>query len=391
MVYLADVSRFHSYLHTTQAILTQYRGETPFAYFIRNWFGASRKYGSRDRRVISNLCYCFFRTGQWGKNLSVGERILGGLFLCSETADEVLSQLRPEWNEQVHLPLPQKMKLVNCLPEAVFPWIFEISNQLQSDAFVLSHFIQPDLFLRLRPGWEEQVTAILRHSNILFSREGNCVRLPNGTAVEELLELDRMAVVQDKSSQRLGEFYLEADQGLAHGSYSAWDCCAASGGKSILVHDINPAARLTVSDIRKSILVNLKKRFAKAGIQRYHSVVADLTEQRPSDKYQLILCDAPCTGSGTWSRTPEQLAFFDVGRIRHYESLQKNILCQVAKNLANGGYLVYSTCSVFARENEEVARWAEKELKLELIRSGYFTGYQEKADTLFGALFRRSL
>src|SRR5690606_27157702 len=105
---------------------------------------------------------------------------------------------------------------------------------------------------------------------------------------------------------------------------SVWDCCAASGGKSILAKDILKNIQLTVSDIRKSILINLEKRFASAGIKAYTAKVADLTDPSfshsplaPSERFSragthhsafdLIICDAPCSGSGTWARTPEQL------------------------------------------------------------------------------------
>ena len=58
----------------------------------------------------------------------------------------------------------------------------------------------------------------------------------------------------------------------------AWDCCAASGGKSILLKDKFPRVQLTVSDIRETILRNLRQRFQRAGIKDYHAFVADLSK-----------------------------------------------------------------------------------------------------------------
>jgi 16S rRNA (cytosine967-C5)-methyltransferase len=99
---------------------------------------------------------------------------------------------------------------------------------------------------------------------------------------------------------------------LTDASLTLWDCCAASGGKSILAYDQFSSLKLTVSDVRASILSNLRKRFERAGIRHYASFVADITSPRfqLNKTFDIVLCDVPCSGSGTWSRTPEQLSFF---------------------------------------------------------------------------------
>ena len=154
--------------------------------------------------------------------------------------------------------------------------------------------------------------------------------------------------------------------------------------------DIVPGIDLTVSDVRKSILVNLERRFQKAGITGYHSFVADLTDSQSllSDStYETIIADVPCTGSGTWARTPEQLYFFDEKRIEYYAELQKKILCNVIPKLRAGGRLVYISCSVFKKENEAVAGFIEQQFDLELIHMQLLHGYEMKADSMFVALF----
>ncbi|MFL5739417.1 MAG: methyltransferase domain-containing protein, partial [Flavisolibacter sp.] len=168
-----------------------------------------------------------------------------------------------------------------------------------------------------------------------------------------------------------------------------WDCCAASGGKSILIKDHFPRALLTVSDIRKSILINLQKRFDQAVIKKYRHFVADISDESfsPKETYDLIVCDAPCSGSGTWSRTPEQLEFFKKEKIEHYSTLQKKIVQHAARALRKKGYFLYITCSVFKEENEEVVNFIQGKLPLKLLSSQYYKGYQQKADTLFSALF----
>ncbi|MBK6825733.1 MAG: hypothetical protein IPG86_02065 [Chitinophagaceae bacterium] len=172
-----------------------------------------------------------------------------------------------------------------------------------------------------------------------------------------------------------------------------WDCCAASGGKSIMAIDILNNHLITVSDIRESILANLAKRFQAAGITRYHSFLADLTgkENLPDEQFDLVIADVPCTGSGTWGRTPEQLVYFAQTEISGYVDRQQKIMVNAAKKVASAGYLLYITCSVFKKENEEMAAYIQKETGLELITSQLLRGYAEKADSMYAAMFRRNL
>jgi 16S rRNA (cytosine967-C5)-methyltransferase len=107
--------------------------------------------------------------------------------------------------------------------------------------------------------------------------------------------------------------------------------------------------------------------------------------------FDLIICDAPCTGSGTWSRTPEQLYYFREKKIDEYSSLQKKIVSNVIPHLANGGYLCYITCSVFKKENEIVVDFIQEKFNLEIIRIEVLKGYDKKADTMFAALLRKPL
>ena len=194
-------------------------------------------------------------------------------------------------------------------------------------------------------------------------------------------------VVQDYNSQRVGGFFrvqkLSGDR-----LPRIWDCCCASGGKSILAYDILPDFDLTVSDIRKSILHNLKKRFNEAGIRNYTSFTADLRLPQIQRSFDLIIADLPCSGSGTWSRTPEGLYFFDIDQIGHYAALQKSIISNLVPHLKKGGRLVYMTCSVFKKENEDIVRFIEEEFNLKKEREEILGGWDIRADTMFIAAFQ---
>jgi len=202
--------------------------------------------------------------------------------------------------------------------------------------------------------------------------------------------------VQDYSSQRTAELLFNLKSKISKSKYSVWDCCAASGGKSIMVYDLYPNIDLTVSDIRDSILHNLKKRFVEAGIKQYDIFKVDLTNTHSlltthNSQYDLIICDVPCSGSGTWGRTPEQLLYFEKNKISHYATVQKKIVANVLKHLKPGGHLIYITCSVFRKENEEIVDHMRQHLGLELIQVKLLKGYNINADTMFSALLRKQL
>ena len=385
------MSRYHSYINSAKNILGVYKGEEPFSSFLKKYFSGNRKYGSKDRKQISHLCYCFFRLGKAIMNLTIEEKLLIALFLCSEQSNEILAALKPEWNAKCDLPLNKKLLIINysLLITEIFPWKEELSEGVDHQKFCESFFIQPDLFLRLRPGKEKTVIEKLQQAGIDFKMTTeNCLVFPNASKIDQVIELDKEAVVQDHSSQRTGEF-IKSEIDSRRPEISLWDCCAGSGGKSIMAYDINPKVGLTVSDTRENILINLQKRFANAGIKNYKSIIADLADpnfQFSTSNFQLVIADVPCTGSGTWSRTPEQLYFFNEKKIDEYSRLQKKIVSNAIRQLQPGGTIVYITCSVFRKENEETVAFIQENWHMELKQIETLKGYDNKADSMFVAV-----
>lgn len=375
--YIPHMNRFRSHLNTAVAIVELYKGEVPFVHFIKKYFSAHKKFGSKDRREITTLCYCFFRLGRSYPLLSVEQKMIKGYQLSKETWPEEWTAFFAASN------LPEE------LPVAIFPFKTDVSAGIDKALFERSHLIQPDLFLRIRPGYEQVVTAKLRSADIHWEIAGKTIRLPNSTKTDDIIIVNKEAVVQDLNSQNVG-ILLEKNRPQILNSGPAidvWDCCAASGGKSILIQDIFPHLTLTVSDIRPSIIFNLETRFAAAGIRNYSAFVADAVTASPSNRFDLIIADVPCSGSGTWARTPEQLSFFKENQVDDYAALQGAIVTNVMRYLKPGGYLLYITCSVFKKENEQ--RVSELLAKgMQLVQQEVFRGYDKKADTMFAALLR---
>lgn len=391
-------THFHRYLNYAISILNEYNGEEPFHLYLKKYFSANKKHGSKDRKQITSLCYDYFRVAlAVSSEISIEEKLLLAIFLVEKKPSALLEKLKPGWNEAIHENISSKIEMVkdHFALEKVFPFQDEASKQINIGDFSLSFLMQPKLFIRIRPGYKNIVSDKLKSAQISFEKiNDNCLAFSNNEKVSDIIKIDKEAVIQDYNSQRTLDLFTSHIKHQAS-DISLWDCCAASGGKSILAFDLLKNIWLTVSDTRKNILENLKKRFEKAGIKNYDSFVSDLSislpQQRIFEKQDLIIADVPCSGSGTWARTPEQLYFFPKKKIDEYAVLQQKIVSNAIECLKENGYLLYITCSVFKKENEENVAFFQKNLNLQLLKYEYLEGYEMQADTMFAALFKRPL
>src|SRR5688572_7914317 len=97
-----------SHLNTAVQLLERYQGEMPFSIFLKSFFAQHSKYGSKDRKRIAHICYCYFRLGQSLKNISKEEKALVGLFLCGQQSDDRLAHAKPEWNDRIGIGIDEK-------------------------------------------------------------------------------------------------------------------------------------------------------------------------------------------------------------------------------------------------------------------------------------------
>jgi len=393
------MSRFHSHINSAKKILDTYQGDKPFSIFLKLFFSSNKKYGAKDRKSIASLCFHYFRMGMAFTDIAIDEKLLVATFLCETTDSLLLKEFRPEWNEKISIPVREKINLVrqNISLLDFFPFCDLLSSGIEMEAYSLSMLTQPDLFIRIRPQSKDAVINQLQQSNFHWQlMNDQCVRLKNSDKVADFFKLDKEVVVQDASSQQVLNYLKQPgllETSVANNTLSVWDCCAASGGKSILLMDVlDCKIDLTVSDIRESILTNLHQRFKSAGIINYETFVTDLggADNKIINKdFDLIICDAPCSGSGTWGRTPDQLVFFKKTSLQYYADLQRKIVANAITHLKPGGLLVYITCSVFKAENEMVVNFVTESFECKLLDQQLLKGYQQQSDSMFVAIFKK--
>jgi len=393
-LFLYPMSFILHHIKVVEKLIGQYKGATPFAAFLKEYFSKNKQHGSKDRKGIANLCYTYFRLSNSLKEVSFEEKLKAALFLCNNSLPVYAQPLFTEdestiWPEEIEERLVQIKKLYPSFNIAeIIPYsLDELSEGVNKEKFLQAHLFQPKLFVRIRKAErQKQILNTLNKESIAYTLLGNdCLELDNSTDISKYLKIDEEVVIQDYSSQRVATLFKH----LNKQDMKVWDCCAASGGKSILLYDYFNGIHITATDVRQSIIMNLKDRFRKAGITRFNTSVADASIMQ-DNHYDLVIADAPCTGSGTWSRTPEYLTYFKTEQIKEFAELQKRILTNVATQVKSGGFLIYITCSALKQENEEVVKEVmAKHKDLQLIEHKVLEGYNQKADTMFATILQK--
>lgn len=361
-----------------QNIISGYDGSMPLNIFLKEHFKKNSKLGSRDRKMLTEMAYTWYRSSKAvRKELPFEEQLTTCMKLCGTENKHILRLTEPIETDT------EAVKL-----SAIFPHNIELSEGIDKDEWLQNMLVQPHLFLRIRKD-KHLVIETFEEQQVPYEFiSDDCVALPNGTPVDKWIP-EFAYVVQDASSQSTGDFFdIEAYA-------ECWDCCCGAGGKSLLLKDRQPLAELTVSDTRKTILNNLKERFRTyshimpATFQVDVANASKLKDIMPDKQYDHIICDVPCTGSGTWARTPEQMYYFKSKELETYAQRQKDITVNATTYLKPGGKLYYITCSVFKDENESVVTHLTENTNLVVDQTALINGIEIQADTMFVAVLNK--
>jgi 16S rRNA (cytosine967-C5)-methyltransferase len=186
-----------------------------------------------------------------------------------------------------------------------------------------------------------------------------------------------LCVIQDEASQLVAAL-------VGHGA-RILDCCAAPGGKTLAIADGNPNAEVAAVDLRPhrarllQRLLNASDPAPEAGTRKIRVITADAQNLPFSARFDRILADVPCSGTGTLARNPEIKWRLTPEDLADLHGRQLMILRSAMDHVAAGGRLIYSTCSLEREENEDVI-----ERSLEGDSSFRVLDCREKLDRLQG-------
>jgi 16S rRNA (cytosine967-C5)-methyltransferase len=362
-----------SYFETATHLFAQYDLQLPLHIFLKEYFRNNKKFGSRDRKYIAELLYGIYRLGKSNNHLSIRERLLIGSFLSGRLPILFFTKAEPILAKMYELDFENKKEFIIQKYNCNFQLPFELSVGVKEEEFIKNLFSIPRVFIRIRQNKKQVEEALFFHKIEYKKISESCFSFESNIKLHEYLNAQDY-VIQDSSSQLTGNFLDPKPHELW------WDTCAASGGKSIMVLDKCNSIQLTVSDIRESIIKNLHERMQLYGYgNHYISHTLNLSKDMSSvikKKFDVILCDVPCSGSGTWARSPEQFYFFTEEKLNEFSAIQKQIL-------KPEGRLYYITCSLFKNENENVIESFYSNKILNSVSSKLIDGSLQGADFMY--------
>ena len=181
---------YHHYLATALNIIAVYNGDKPLEFHLKKYYSLNKKHGSKDRKVISDICYSYFRAAQAFGKVLYEENIINSFFLTHQCEHPLLEQLNPGLNYRVGETVGEKLKYLGIEPQKLFPFFSLLPNDFKNNHYYFSFLNQPDVFLRIRPGKKAVVMQKLDENNIGFiQKDEDCIALKNTTNTAKVANL----------------------------------------------------------------------------------------------------------------------------------------------------------------------------------------------------------
>lgn len=347
-----------------------------FEDFFRKWSRQHRYAGSKDRAAIKETVFQVFRNRamlQWMAPDAQGRLLVAGLMrwihdlsrddlaLAFNGGDYGPAPLsdhewqRLETGTPAHAPKWAQLNIPKWLEGELRRRFGDtLEDELQAMSGRAALHIRTNRLKTTRDRLSADLTERgVENSSLTLSPDG--LELPTGTRLQDTdLYKSGAFEIQDLGSQIVGLVC------AAKPGETVVDLAAGAGGKALhLAATMENQGRLVACDADEARMKDLSKRASRAGVTCVETHVLT-TEARGrlsteiSGRADLVLVDAPCSGSGTWRRRPEARWWLTPKSLEKFVSAQKALLELAADLVKPGGRLVYVTCSILPTENQEV-------------------------------------
>ena len=313
----------------------------------KKFFKERRYAGSGDRRAIRELVYAAIR--RWGDRPESGRQAMLGL-----VAEQ--PELRELFGGSNYGPPAIEAQEPVASGAQVPEWLMDRFASLIDESERLALFDRAPLHIRVngqrstdmevRSAWPEAVALALPHA----------YELPTGTQLEEqTLHREGAVEIQDLGSQAIAMASAAGEPELV------LDLCAGAGGKTLaLAAMLSPDAEIIAADTDRGRLSRIDPRKRRASARNIETIL--LAPGKEMDSLQhlkgrcdLVLIDAPCSGTGTWRRNPELRWRMTPKRLEHTTELQQRLMDLGSEMVKPGGRLLYAGCSLLDAEGGEQA------------------------------------
>jgi 16S rRNA (cytosine967-C5)-methyltransferase len=340
---------------------------------LKAWGQAHRFAGSKDRRAIAERVYACLRAHarlEWVMGRRDGRALVLGSVAVLDT--EPLEAIEALFSGEGHAPLPVSPEERERLQAAA-------ATPPDWAAAGLSKFVAGEFQRAFGKTWREEAAALtgerapidLRVNTRLTSLDAAVEELAKAgfeakptpwSAVGLRLASDPAPDIQALDLYKSGLVEIQ-DEGSQLAAWLAGpramttvvDYCAGGGGKTLALAQAGGKLKLVACDVDPRRLENIRPRLVRAGVE------ADLRRLGPEGEgtkhlesaADLVLVDAPCSGSGAWRRRPDEAFRLTKEEVDRLHALQVKLLARAAKLVKPGGRLAYVTCSMLASENED--------------------------------------
>ncbi|QJF51273.1 RsmB/NOP family class I SAM-dependent RNA methyltransferase [Roseobacter ponti] len=323
---------------------------------LTRWARGSRYAGSKDRAAVRDHVFDVLRRRRSAAAMGAGADgralMIGSLRLQNLPPDDFFTV-----EGHAPAPLSDQERSVPAVPDDdgtrwnLPDWLLpEFRRSLGEGADAAGSLLgtRAPVTLRVNTGRIAREDAVTR-----LAAEG-MINAPNPVAETALDVTEGARRIRNSASftEGLVELQDAASQAVAAGlpeGARVLDYCAGGGGKALAIA-ADPARAVFAHDIDPRRMKDLGQRAARAGVHITELATADLGAAAPFD---VVFCDAPCSGSGAWRRSPDGRWTLTPERLEELAEIQQQILDAAASLVAPAGVLAYATCSVLRVENED--------------------------------------
>lgn len=370
---------------------------------IEKLFKKNRKWGSKDRKFIAESIYEIVRHKRRLEFIADSDRsmdLIAAFFV--QTRGEL-----PNWEEFDHIDIQEFKKrnsaekpheIANSFPD----WLHELGTNEFGDQWtkLMNALNKPaEVFLRVNTLKASPETVIKElaaeqvDAEALISKDFDfpvALRLKKRKNVF-ITQAFRKGYfeMQDAASQQVAVL-LQVEPG-----HRVVDTCAGAGGKSLhLAALMKNKGKIISMDIHEWKLKELKTRAARDGVDIIETklIEGSKTIKRLENSFDRILLDVPCSGLGVLRRNPDTKWKLSLAEIERLQALQREIISDYSKLAKPNAVMVYATCSILHRENEDQVKWflnTEEGKKWSLEKEIRIWPHTHGFDGFFGARLRR--
>lgn len=337
---------------------------------LSNYYREHGELGQKDRGEIAECIYGVIRRLRFLKKINEDDGNYKKLIIAwlikiegrsIRELEHGLNKDEIEWGKSLKsrdtdiYTWPEKLSLPDWL------WNLLVEQYGEDEAVILSRsFLEPaklDLRVNTIKISREELIKLLANEVtdievMTYSPVG--IRVPRGTSLSRnSLFVEGKIEVQDESSQLLS-FVVDAKRGMM-----VADFCAGAGGKSLAIGAImKNTGRIYAYDISEKRIINLGKRLKKSGLSNLFAQKIknekDTKLKKLHGKFDRVLADVPCSGTGTLRRNPDLKWKNSIQDLNELNIKQLAILEEAKKLVKKEGRLIYSTCSLLKIENENI-------------------------------------